>query len=85
MAETPEPQLPQAPKSCPRCGKQVELGFLLDSGERSGLSGKVNGQAIWVEGEPDAGWLGVKIGQKVQRHITAFRCTSCGGVDLYAH
>jgi hypothetical protein len=71
--------MPPNPKSCPKCAKQMEDGFLLDGDQGGPFQGN------WAEGKPAFGWFGgLKVFGRVQRPITAFRCTSCGYVELYA-
>lgn len=67
------------PGPCPKCGKSMEEGFVLDNtyGSRSA--------SAWVEGEPEKSvWVGVKLHGKKAIEIAAFRCTGCGYIEQYA-
>ncbi len=65
---------------CPKCQKTMELGHIPDQGH-----GHVN-QAGWSRGEPERQRFfgGIKFRAKEQLPLTAFRCPSCGYVELYA-
>jgi predicted nucleic-acid-binding Zn-ribbon protein len=64
---------------CPKCQNGMEDGFLLD--QQGYNSQYTNTQ--WVEGPVKKKFLG-GIETKVRRPILAFRCTSCGYLELYA-
>lgn len=67
------------PPKCLRCGTEMEEGFV--PGERN----RVVLATIWVAGRPEPSfWTGTKITGKEQRGVTAYRCPSCGWLDLYA-
>ena len=66
-------------KSCPRCGRGMEEGFLVDSSD--GGMPTVGG---WHRGKPDKRWWGVKTVKREQLPITSWRCTSCGLLENYA-
>ena len=64
---------------CPKCGKSMQEGFVLDNTYGSRI---VSG---WVEGEPQKSiWVGVKLEGKKPIEITAYRCTGCGFIESYA-
>jgi hypothetical protein len=58
----------------------MERGFVLDHAHMN-----VEVRARWVEGEPDAGFLGgLRTGGRRKIAIRAFRCTRCGVLMEYA-
>ena len=69
------------PPKCASCDGSLEEGFLLD--RRRGLSAYV-GQ--WVAGAPEKQLLPnrVKFRDKRRFQVTAWRCTKCGAVQLFA-
>jgi hypothetical protein len=76
--------MPQTPRPCPKCRERMQEGILPDFGD-----GAIARQSIWVEGKPAVGPLGgffggLRLRGKAQLPITAFRCTSCGYVELSA-
>ena len=71
---------------CPKCNAMMEGGFLLN---RLGWGPtRVAGeQQEWVEGEagPKSFWTGsVPLRGKVRRKVLAYRCHTCGYLELYA-
>jgi predicted nucleic-acid-binding Zn-ribbon protein len=70
---------PTAPR-CPKCQKAMEEGHVPDVGY-----GQVT-QAGWARGAPEQRryFGGIKANPKEQLPLTAFRCPSCGYVELYA-
>jgi hypothetical protein len=66
---------------CSSCGgTALEPGFIEDSGEGS------RGYARWIAGPLERGIFGGARRMGKQRwQIEAFRCTSCGHLDLFAH
>ena len=57
----------------------MERGFVADMGY-----GSIT-QALWVEGEPEVGWMGsVKLKGRRQFYVETFRCDGCGAVRSYA-
>ena len=64
---------------CPKCKGQMEEGFMLDHTHGGYLAGK------WIKGAPERSiWTGVKIKNREQRAVSAFRCVSCGYLEFYA-
>lgn len=65
---------------CPKCGKSMTPGFLLDFTE-----GVRRVPARWVEGTPEAAPMtGTKTGSHDMRRVDANRCDSCGFLEFYA-
>lgn len=75
---TPEADGSAAP--CSSCGRHgLEPGFIEDSGQGS------RGYARWIAGPLKRGFLGgARLMGKQRWQIEAFRCPSCGHLDLYA-
>ena len=69
----------QAP-NCPRCSIPMEPGFLIDRSHHNfGRPGQ------WVSGEPERSiWFGVKTGDRKRVTISAYRCSRCGSLELFA-
>jgi predicted nucleic-acid-binding Zn-ribbon protein len=66
---------------CPKCQGDLEQGFILDI---QNSSGSIRAPADWVMATIKGGFLpGLKV--KTRRKMVAYRCTSCGYVELYAH
>ena len=64
---------------CPDCQRRMEGGFLLEQGE----SGR--GATRWVEGPPERSfWTGLKLKNRRQLTVYAWRCPDCTQVRLYA-
>lgn len=64
--------------ACPKCQGSMTEGFLAvptDSGHKL-----VN----WVEGTPQQGWFGLKLGKKTKHEIRTWRCGRCGYLENYA-
>jgi predicted nucleic-acid-binding Zn-ribbon protein len=72
--------MPQTAPRCPKCQKSMEEGHVPDVGY-----GQVT-QSSWAPGaaEPRRYFGGIKTRVKEQLPLTAFRCPSCGYVELYA-
>lgn len=68
-----------ASKSCSKCGRRMEEGFLVDAGDHNGPN--VGG---WHRGKPDKRWWGLKVNKAERLTITSWRCTSCGLLENYA-
>lgn len=65
-------------RRCPGCfAEQMEAGFLEDAGEHS------RGHLRWIPGPLEKGLMGGarRLG-KVRHDIHAWRCSSCGRLDL---
>ena len=71
------------PDLCPKCGAEMETGFLID---RLGLShggGPDSGPPlVWAPIEQAR--MSTRIGQEGQYEVDAMRCTNCGFLELYA-
>jgi predicted RNA-binding Zn-ribbon protein involved in translation (DUF1610 family) len=67
---------------CPKCGHYMEEGFVLD------VQGDANNEraaALWIQGPISRSfWTGVTTRKRARRPITAFRCTTCGFLEMYA-
>jgi len=65
---------------CPKCQKTMERGHIPDIAESHVV------QTAWARGETERRrWVGgIKVNTKEQLPITAYRCPSCGYVELYA-
>jgi hypothetical protein len=64
---------------CSKCGKNMDEGFVLDSG----LAGNL--QSAWAEGKPRRSmWTGIKLAKDAFHSITTFRCQGCGYLESYA-
>ena len=65
---------------CPKCQKTMERGHIPDQGRN-----KVS-QSGWSHGEAERQRFlgGIKFRPKEQFPLTAYRCPSCGYVELYA-
>ncbi len=66
-------------KSCPKCGRTMEEGFLVDSADAG-----VSAVAGWHRGQPQKKWWGLKTTKADRIEITSWRCTSCGLLENYA-
>ena len=67
------------PTACPKCGKQMQEGAVLDNtyGTRMVSS--------WLEGAPDISiWVGVKLKGRKPINIATYRCVACGFLESYA-
>ena len=72
------PPVPASPQVCPKCGGEMEEGFVLDNPSDGHQSG-------WVEGAPEGSrWTGIKMKGKVQLPVVAYRCQLCGFLESYA-
>jgi hypothetical protein len=57
----------------------METGFLLDRGPGAFLPVR------WIASEPELSWIGsVKLKDKDEFQVEAWRCKSCGSLDFYA-
>ena len=76
MAKSP------SPPTCSKCSGAMTPGFLLDfTGD-----GVRRDQSLWVEGSRQAApWVGTRLKGKKVREVDAYRCDSCGFLELYAH
>lgn len=65
-------------ETCLRCAGPMVEGYLLDGTD----SGFRVGQ--WVEGPPQKTWLGLKTKGRGKYPVVAYRCETCGRLELYA-
>lgn len=71
--------------NCPKCSGEMDKGYPLDQSHGAMFSGQ------WVKGTPKRSWLDL-FGALVIKNpnaesripIGAFRCQSCGFLELYA-
>ena len=66
-------------KSCSRCGRKMEEGFLIDAAD-----GNAPTVAAWHRGQPRKKWWGLKTSKPDTLAVTSWRCTSCGLLENYA-
>jgi hypothetical protein len=71
--------MPHIDLNCLRCKQPMEQGYMIDRGH-----GNAKHVANWVEGEPDLRWYGIKTRGHHQIPVAAYRCTTCGAVELRA-
>lgn len=64
---------------CPKCGRRMEEGFIIDAGDYS-----VPSVAMWHGGKPQKSWFGLKVNKAAKRAIVSHRCTGCGYLENYA-
>jgi rubredoxin len=65
---------------CPKCQSEMREGFLLDFGDNF-----TAWATSWIEGKPETSfWSGVKRAGRSRIPVAAYRCTSCGYVEIYA-
>ena len=65
--------------NCPKCGAEMEEGFLLDQTYGANLPSN------WIEGEPvKSFWSGTKISDKKHYRVRTLRCVRCGFLESYA-
>ena len=72
--------------ACPKCNQRMLKGFLPYT---IGATSLQPYYAIeWAEGEPTmgafGGFSGVRMRGRARAPITAYRCSSCGYVEIYA-
>jgi len=64
---------------CGKCGSDLEEGFLIDN------VWATTTVATWIPGRPEYNLFGgVRARGRKQRKVSAFRCTKCGRLELYA-
>jgi predicted RNA-binding Zn-ribbon protein involved in translation (DUF1610 family) len=70
----------QASFRCPKCQKTMEEGHIPDIGRNRAT------QSVWSQGHAERYRFfgGIKFKPKEQIPLTAYRCPSCGYVELYA-
>jgi hypothetical protein len=73
------PGPPQPAPTCPLCNTPMAIGFIPDFARNGPQT------PIWYPGAAQIGFLGfVKRPNEAYYRVTAFRCPSCGRVELYA-
>lgn len=66
------------PTACPKCSGRFVHGFSVEFGGPPRV-------AIWVEGEPQKSWLGLKVPPATEHvPIAILRCAGCGYLESYA-
>jgi hypothetical protein len=69
-------------RRCSRCEGQLRLGFLEDKGERGSIA--ASRVLSWIDGRAEKGVFGgAKVLGKSRHDVTAYRCESCGHLDLF--
>jgi predicted nucleic-acid-binding Zn-ribbon protein len=69
-------------KVCPKCGKQMQEGYIPDRGYNSNY---VANFPVWVSGHPEKRFLGgLDLDGKITLNITTFRCQTCAYLESYA-
>ena len=69
----------ESPKSCPKCGQRMSVGFSFDAVPGGGKPER------WIEGKPQwSFWRGVKTYNKKQYEVATYRCIGCGFLESYA-
>jgi hypothetical protein len=64
---------------CSKCSAPMVAGFIPDQTYGAVLAPN------WYEGEPEKKlFFGVRIAGKTSHPVTAFRCSGCGFIELYA-
>jgi hypothetical protein len=73
--------------ACPKCSQRMLEGFLPYTVGR-GSSVYSQYPIDWAAGKPVRGWLGswggLRMRGRVRVPVTAYRCASCGYVEIYA-
>ena len=65
---------------CLRCDSTLEEGFFVDQGHYD-----MSKVSAWVGGKPEVSfWSGVKAPKAARKPVRAFRCVSCGRLELFA-
>jgi hypothetical protein len=68
------------PQPCPKCGGEMEQGFLFADGSTRGV--RIANQ--WAAGIPKwSFWRGLAMPER-RFYLVAMRCTACGFVETYA-
>ena len=72
--------------ACPKCSQRMLEGFLPYTIGATGLHPSY--PLDWASGKPLMGWLGrwsgLRMSGRVRAPVTAYRCPSCGYVEIYA-
>jgi predicted nucleic-acid-binding Zn-ribbon protein len=66
-------------QQCPKCGSVMRQGFVVDNTHGGNVVSR------WAAGAPvKSFWIGTKLPDEELVPIGAFRCSSCGYLELYA-
>jgi uncharacterized protein (UPF0212 family) len=72
-------QVTERMPDCPKCGRRMEAGFVLDQ-THGGYA-----QASWVAGPAERSvWTGLKLKGRLRVPIATYRCPHCGFLESYA-
>lgn len=64
---------------CSKCHGVLREGFVADYSHGMVIPGR------WVKGKPQHSfWWGTRLRDRIMFRMTAYRCESCGYVELYA-
>ena len=67
------------PTECPKCHGSMSEGAMVDTGHGS------YSVSSWQPGEPSVSrWFGLKVKPKTFLPTTAYRCSRCGFLEIYA-
>ena len=68
------------PLGCPRCGGEMEQGFILDRGNHD-----IARQEYWYSGAPRRRrFWSLDLANRKKRLVDTLRCTDCGYLESYA-
>lgn len=71
--------MPMQTPTCPKCGKSMKQGFILDHGYGAYHAGG------WVDGEPTRSiWTGIKLEGREPAPMVSYRCSGCYYIENYA-
>jgi len=71
-------------KICPKCGKQMEEGYIPNRG--IGFKKLQASSPVWISGKPENSFLGyLDLDGKMTFDIITFRCQDCGYLESYSH
>ena len=71
--------MPPMDTDCPKCRDKLEQGFIPEKSAEGTYT------TLWAEGEePVAKWYGKTLKGLQMYAVEAWRCRSCGYVELYA-
>ena len=67
-------------ESCPKCGKSLEEGFVIDYTHGSKVV------ASWISGPPEESFWqgGLRTSDRKKLGIATYRCINCGYLESYA-
>ena len=70
--------MPHAERTCPDCGRAMTVGSLIDYRRGSAHPSE------WVDSRPEIGFWTGKVKNEPRYEVTAYRCSGCGLLKLYA-